>query len=219
MLGKYPFEGKLLDLMEKICHENIQLPTYLQHERHLFDLLNRMLQKNASERATVGQVLQHVWVSRDVDQELTLNHPCAVIGTVYRGLLPRTAIEHWTNVTSPIELAKGCLVLIRHTFDVWKSELNGRVDMVRPKPRTRYEDVYRSMSITPYLHQLHYPVEDARNRTEISEDEVDEFEQLRRIALVRSNRRRRFKSRYRQKHKLYAKFCHIMGFGKNELDT
>jgi serine/threonine protein kinase len=216
--GKFPFEGKLLELMEQICHESIKLPSHLHDQRHLFDLLKRMLHKGVEQRATVAEVLSHVWLSQEPEQQLALNDRCAGIGSVYLGLLPRSVINCLLEATLS-DLIKGVWMAVKCVYDTCKNESTFELDIVRPKPRTRYEDVYRSMSITPYLHQLHYPAFESQNQVEISEDELDEFEQLRRIALIRSNRKRRYKRAYKQKHKLYAKFCHIMGFGKNQLDT
>ena len=60
------------------------------------------------------------------------------------------------------------------------------------KPRTKYDDFYRSMSMTPYIHQMYYPIDDTLNVIQIHEHEIDEFENLKRIPIVRSNRSKAF---------------------------
>ena len=62
------------------------------------------------------------------------------------------------------------------------------------KPRTKYDDFYRSMSMTPYLHQMYYPIHDNLNVIQLNENEIDEFENLKKIPIVRSNRRKDFKT-------------------------
>lgn len=60
------------------------------------------------------------------------------------------------------------------------------------KPRTKYDDFYRSMSMTPYIHQMYYPIHDNLNVIQLNENEIDEFENLKKIPIVRSNRRKDF---------------------------
>lgn len=60
------------------------------------------------------------------------------------------------------------------------------------KPRTKYDDFYRSMSMTPYIHQMYYPIHDTLNVIQLNENEIDEFENLKKIPIVRSNRTKDF---------------------------
>ena len=143
------------------------------------------MEKDPEKRITVSQVLAHPWVQGDPAKQL--------------------------NISNGIS---------RKALDSSRLPLNSmgfgrkRMEEIRPKARTKYEDLYRSMSITPYLHQLHYPMQEEHNRVEISEDELDEFENLRKIALVRSNRTGSSSRRKRVRknsYKLYEKFIRIMG--------
>lgn len=46
--------------------------------------------------------------------------------------------------------------------------------------------------MTPYIHQMYYPIHDNLNVIQLNENEIDEFENLKKIPIVRSNRRKDF---------------------------
>ena len=73
-------------------------------------------------------------------------------------------------------------------------KLNSHVEEINVmlKPRTKYDDFYRSMSMTPYIHQMYYPIHDNVNVIQLNENEIDEFENLKKIPIVRGNRRKDF---------------------------
>lgn len=81
----------------------------------------------------------------------------------------------------------------RNQFDLRLNSHAEEFDVLL-KPRTKYDDFYRSMSMTPYLHQMYYPIHDDLNVIQLNENEIDEFENLKKIPIVRSNRRKDFKA-------------------------
>ena len=87
--------------------------------------------------------------------------------------------------------------LIRNKFNL---KLNSHEEEfnVLLKPRTKYDDIYRSMSMTPYIHQMYYPIHDNLNIIQLNENEIDEFENLKKIPIVRSNRNKEFINQHDQ---------------------
>ena len=81
----------------------------------------------------------------------------------------------------------------RNQFDLRLNSHAEEFDVLL-KPRTKYDDFYRSMSMIPYLHQMYYPIHDNLNVIQLNENEIDEFENLKKIPIVRSNRRKEFNS-------------------------
>lgn len=65
-------------------------------------------------------------------------------------------------------------------------------------PRSLYGDEYRSLTMTSYLHELHYPLDPSTNLVEVSESSADEFKNKSKIAIVRSNRFRPKRKRSRR---------------------
>lgn len=55
-------------------------------------------------------------------------------------------------------------------------------------PRGLFGDRYRSMSVTPYLHELHYPLPSEKSVVMLTEDEAVDFNRKKKIPMVRSNR-------------------------------
>lgn len=70
--------------------------------------------------------------------------------------------------------------------------------IVRIPPRCLYGDEYRSLTMTSYLHELHYPLDPSSNLVEVSESSADEFKNKAKIAILRSNRQRPKRKRSRR---------------------
>lgn len=64
------------------------------------------------------------------------------------------------------------------------------VPMAKIPPRYSYGDDYRSLTITSYLHQLHYPLDQSANTMEVNESQIDEFTRRQTVGILRSNRSR-----------------------------
>ncbi|XP_074602383.1 serine/threonine-protein kinase stk11-like [Brevipalpus obovatus] len=62
--------------------------------------------------------------------------------------------------------------------------------MAKIPPRYSFGDDYRSLTITSYLHQLHYPLDQSDNTMEVNESQIDEFNRRQTVAILRSNRSR-----------------------------
>lgn len=62
-------------------------------------------------------------------------------------------------------------------------------DLAGIPPRDKFGDKYRSMSMTPYLHQLHYPISEKDRAVVVrSESASDLVIRKKRVPYVRSNR-------------------------------
>jgi len=69
-----------------------------------------------------------------------------------------------------------------------------------------YVDDYRSMTITPYLHEMHFPLPPSENQVNVSESTLDDFNAERKIPILRSNRTLAHR---RKKRKPKSKWCKV----------
>lgn len=68
-----------------------------------------------------------------------------------------------------------------------------------------YVDDYRSMTITPYLHEMHFPLPPSHNQVNVTESTLEDFNVEKKIPILRSNRTLTAK----RKRKPQSRWCKV----------
>lgn len=163
LYGQYPFmDESLLGLYDRILGDDFEPPSSLQpqsstSERYysearspvLIDLLAMMLEKEHAKRASVGQILNHPWLK--LHESFFGDEHSEFIG------LPYSFEPLLRPARSPADLVQsGTLAGSQVLKEVnTTSQLEKRLkETLQPPPPVR--DIYKSMTVLPYLHSYHY---------------------------------------------------------------
>lgn len=139
LFGEYPFMHEaLLGLYDKILGQNFRIPQGPPGQAILSDLLSILLDKDYRRRATIDEVLQHPWLNLqhaagsndddDEDSEFIDFVLSSAKSHISRGP-PTVTQEAAPSVSQPLVVSKS----------------------------SPLADVYKSMSVLPYLYRHHFP--------------------------------------------------------------
>lgn len=134
--GRYPFvDTCLLGLYEKILSKDFEPPKSETGQPNIVlnNLLSSMLTKSVGERATIPQILDHVWLMLDKPHCEYENDERSELNDLL------IAVTNQEPLSQSLDLDTGSRTATRGTRSA------------------AYRDIYRSMSALPYLYNHHFP--------------------------------------------------------------
>lgn len=143
--GQYPFfDDTLLGLYDKILNDNSKTINdgSIPCKEVLDDLIACMLDKVAERRASIEQVFEHPWMAID----------CSVHFQGHSGF-----INGLDSKVATSKFASNGNEENRKEEAGKERTRNGSIRESATRFNNKYKDIYRSMTVLPYLHNHHFP--------------------------------------------------------------
>jgi serine/threonine protein kinase len=146
--GQYPFDGDvIMRLYDNIAHQPLQMPTSLELEPSLCELLTAMLRKSADERANIESIKASAWFRRKltavgarvpvpVCNNAPAHRPLSVYGPLHQ-MFDEGADDHLTFVDDDHRNTPDVLAAHAHAPDASLTALEHLHVADAPKPPKR----------------------------------------------------------------------------------
>lgn len=141
LYGQYPFfDDTLLGLYERILNDGLKTvpDESIPCKEILDDLIAFMLDKVAERRASIEQIFEHPWMA--IDHSVHFQGHSEFI----EGLDTRPTMKSPTSSNEK-------------NGEKEKETRNESIKQSTPRFNNKYRDIYRSMTVLPYLHNHHFP--------------------------------------------------------------